>query len=127
MPPMPEGVAEGILKGTLPLPAPELTKARKAQIFGSGPILREALRAQELLGEHSGVSADVWSATSYKLLRGRSAACGAVEHAAPAPSPGGTSYVETVLAKVAGPVRCRVGLHEASCRIRLRPGYRAAM
>jgi pyruvate dehydrogenase E1 component len=41
----------------------------KAHIFGSGPILREALRAQEILAEQYGVSADVWSATSYKLLR----------------------------------------------------------
>src|SRR5205085_10448772 len=41
----------------------------KAHIFGSGPILLHALRAQELLAEHFGVSADVWSATSYKELR----------------------------------------------------------
>src|SRR4030095_2682455 len=39
-------------------------------LFGSGPILREALRAQEVLAEQFDVSADVWSATSYKLLRG---------------------------------------------------------
>src|SRR5439155_855825 len=38
-------------------------------LFGSGPIIREALRAQEILAEKFGVSADVWSATSYKLLR----------------------------------------------------------
>jgi pyruvate dehydrogenase E1 component len=37
--------------------------------LGSGPILRSALRAQQILAEHYGVSADVWSATSYKLLR----------------------------------------------------------
>jgi pyruvate dehydrogenase E1 component len=33
-------------------------------------LLREALRAQEILAEQFDVSADVWSATSYKLLRG---------------------------------------------------------
>ena len=38
------------------------------QLFGSAVILNEALRAQEILGEQFGVSADVWSATSYKAL-----------------------------------------------------------
>lgn len=69
MPPMPEGATEGILKGIYkfkPGPAGELPKAH---IFGSGPILREALRAQQILAEQYHVSADVWSATSYKLLR----------------------------------------------------------
>jgi pyruvate dehydrogenase E1 component len=40
----------------------------RAQIFGSGAILREALRAQEILEEKFGVAADVWSVTSYKAL-----------------------------------------------------------
>ena len=39
------------------------------QLFGSGPILNEALRAQEILAEKYGVSADVWSVTSYNELR----------------------------------------------------------
>jgi len=69
MPPMPDGVEEGILKGLYRFKAgPEKTKL-KAHILGSGPIIREALRAQQILAENYGVSADVWSATSYKLLR----------------------------------------------------------
>jgi pyruvate dehydrogenase E1 component len=40
----------------------------RAQLFGSGAILREALRAQEILEEKYGVAADVWSVTSYKSL-----------------------------------------------------------
>jgi len=39
------------------------------QLFGSGPILNEALRAQEMLAEKYKVAADVWSATSYNELR----------------------------------------------------------
>jgi pyruvate dehydrogenase E1 component len=70
MPEIPAGVEDGILKGLYKLnPAPK-GKRYKAHIFGSGPLLREALRAQEILGEQFDVSADVWSATSYKLLRG---------------------------------------------------------
>ena len=39
------------------------------QLFGSGPILNEALRAQQILAEKYGVQADVWSVTSYNELR----------------------------------------------------------
>ena len=69
MPAMPEGVADGILKGLYRFKAGSPKHALKAHILGSGPMIREALRAQEILGERFGVSADVWSATSYKLMR----------------------------------------------------------
>lgn len=70
MPPMPPGVEEGILRGLYKLKPASKGKKFKAHILGSGPLLREALRAQEILAEQFDVSADVWSATSYKLLRG---------------------------------------------------------
>jgi pyruvate dehydrogenase E1 component len=41
----------------------------KAHIFGSGPLINQALKAQEILGSQYDVSVDVWSTTSYKLLR----------------------------------------------------------
>jgi pyruvate dehydrogenase E1 component len=69
MPPMPEGAEEGILKGLYKFKQGPEEPSLKAQILGSGPILREALRAQEILAQKFGVSADVWSATSYKMLR----------------------------------------------------------
>src|SRR5262249_21906718 len=68
MPPMPEGVEEGILKGIYRYRAAQNGKAR-VQLFGSGPILNEALRAQAILAEKYGVPADVWSVTSYNELR----------------------------------------------------------
>jgi len=40
----------------------------RAQLFGSGAILNETLRAQEILEQKYGVAADVWSVTSYKAL-----------------------------------------------------------
>ena len=40
----------------------------RAQLFGSGAILNEALKAQKLLEEKYDVAADVWSITSYKEL-----------------------------------------------------------
>jgi pyruvate dehydrogenase E1 component len=69
MPPMPEGVEQGILEGLYRFQAGPEKKKHKAHIFGSGPIIRQALRAQQILAERYDVSADVWSATNYKLLR----------------------------------------------------------
>ena len=69
MPPMPEGCREGILKGMYRYRAAVDGKSKlRAQLFGSGSILREALKAQEILAEKYGVAADVWSVTSYKAL-----------------------------------------------------------
>jgi pyruvate dehydrogenase E1 component len=69
MPAMPAGAEEGILKGMYKFRASEMKQAKlRAQLFGSGAILREALKAQEILEEKYGVSADVWSVTSYKSL-----------------------------------------------------------
>ena len=52
--------------------APSVAGARKpprATILASGSIMQEALKAQTLLAERLGVAAEVWSATSYQLLR----------------------------------------------------------
>jgi len=69
MPPMPAGVREGILKGMYKYRASVNKRAKlKAQLFGSGAILNEALRAQEILEQKYSVAADVWSVTSYKEL-----------------------------------------------------------
>ena len=69
MPPMPEGAREGILKGMYRFrAAANPGSPLRAQLFGSGAILNEALKAQEILAEKYGVAADVWSVTSYKAL-----------------------------------------------------------
>ena len=60
---------EGILKGLYKFKPGPAGLPHKAQILGSGAILREALKAQDILAKNYGVSADVWSATNYKRLR----------------------------------------------------------
>jgi len=72
-PPLPSDplVREGILRGMYRLRRSPLTGARaerRAHLLGSGAILNEALKAQELLHERYDVAADVWSVTSYKEL-----------------------------------------------------------
>jgi pyruvate dehydrogenase E1 component len=69
MPAMPEGVKEGIVKGMYKLKSSELKNPKcRAQLFGSGTILNEVVKAQQILEDYK-VSADVWSVTSYKELR----------------------------------------------------------
>ncbi|MBV9223735.1 MAG: pyruvate dehydrogenase (acetyl-transferring), homodimeric type [Acidobacteriaceae bacterium] len=69
-PPMPDApnLTEGILRG-LYLYKPSETGAAQVTLFGSGPILNEALKAQKILAEQYGVGANVWSVTSYTELR----------------------------------------------------------
>jgi len=70
MPAMPKGCEGGILKGMYKFRAASNKKAKlKAQILGSGAIMNEALKAQQMLADDFGVAADVWSVTSYKELR----------------------------------------------------------
>jgi len=69
-PAMPAGVEDGILRGVYRV-RECLDRRRKAQahLLGSGPILREAIAAQELLAEKFDIASEVWSVTSYKRLR----------------------------------------------------------
>jgi len=63
------GVREGILKGLYRYRASEKKDAKlRAQLFGSGAIMYEVLKAQAILEKDYGVAADVWSVTSYKEL-----------------------------------------------------------
>ena len=71
MPAMPEGkdVKEGILKGIYKFRTSTKKDAKlRAQLFGSGTIMYEVLKAQQILEEKYGVAADLWSVTSYKQL-----------------------------------------------------------
>nr|MBA2570043.1 pyruvate dehydrogenase (acetyl-transferring), homodimeric type [Chloroflexota bacterium] len=70
MPARPDGVSDDdILRGLYRFRPALDGAAPMATILGSGSIMQQALRAQELLAERFGVAADVWSATSYQLLR----------------------------------------------------------
>jgi pyruvate dehydrogenase E1 component len=95
-PAMPPGAVDGILKGMYRLEgqksevrgqmsrdgepravSPRLSSSvrdskslrARPQLLGSGPILREVLRASQLLAERFDIASDVWSVTSYSELR----------------------------------------------------------
>jgi pyruvate dehydrogenase E1 component len=69
MPAMAGAPADGIIRGMYCYGRGQVTARpeRKAHLFGSGAIMTEVLRAQTLLHE-LGVTADVWSVTSYNEL-----------------------------------------------------------
>src|SRR5690606_4080204 len=64
-PSMPEGVEAGILRGMYCLQARSDADVR---LLAAGPMLKEALGAAQLLHEHLGLVAEVWSVTSYTEL-----------------------------------------------------------
>ena len=101
MAPMPEGVEQGILKGLYKFKAGPAGKKHKAHLFGSGSIIRCALQAQDILAERFDVSADVWSATSYKLLRADALRAKRWNMLHPT-EPAQKSYLETLLEKEQG-------------------------
>jgi pyruvate dehydrogenase E1 component len=76
MPEMPKGVEPGILKGLYKFRAAAHPSAPlRAQLFGSGAILPEVIKAQEILESKYNVAADVWSVTSYSELYREGHAC----------------------------------------------------
>ena len=77
--------------------------AATATLLGSGPMLRTALEAQDLLASEYGVRADVWSATSYKALREEALDCERWNRLHPHDEPR-VSFVTTALTASSGPI-----------------------
>jgi pyruvate dehydrogenase E1 component len=67
-PEMPKGSEADIIKGMYSFSNSKI-KGEKVQLMGSGVILREVIEAQKILESDYGVSADVWSVTSFNELR----------------------------------------------------------
>lgn len=68
-PAMPEGSREGILRGMYKFRGSQKKDAKlRANLFGSGAILLEVIKAAEMLEEKYNVACDIWSVTSYKEL-----------------------------------------------------------
>jgi pyruvate dehydrogenase E1 component len=76
MPPMPEGSRDGIIRGLYRFTSTKRPAAKaRAQLFGSGAILPEVIKAAETLESKYDVGADVWSVTSYSELYRDGHAC----------------------------------------------------
>ncbi len=103
MPAMPEGLdPEAVLRGIYRYKTAEKGKA-VVQLFGSGPILNEAVRAQAILAEKYDVAADVWSVTSYNELRREALDVERWNRLHPA-EPERTPYIVEALKEAEGPI-----------------------
>lgn len=101
-PEMVKGQDEGIIKGMYLLKDGGKNKI-KAQLIGSGTILREVETAADMLKKDFKVSCDVWSATSLTELK-REAQSVARQNRLNADKKPKASYIEHCLDKQAGPV-----------------------
>jgi pyruvate dehydrogenase E1 component len=68
-PDMPVGCEEGIIKGMYLLQEAEKPSKKHVQLLGSGTILREVIKAAEILKNDFKVTSDIWSVTSFNELR----------------------------------------------------------
>jgi pyruvate dehydrogenase E1 component len=105
MPAMPgEHVRDGIIRGLYPFKTvkPDGAK-REVQILGSGVILNEALRGQQILAEKYGIASTVYSATSYQMLRRDALDCERHNRLHPTGEKR-LPFVSQVLGKTPGPI-----------------------
>ena len=107
-PGLPKGAEEGIRKGLYRLSKAPARKGKgkeerpRAQVLGSGAILREVMAAAELLAEDFGVAADVWSVPSFTEVRRDAMAVERRNRRRPGAAPE-RSWVEECFAGTEGP------------------------
>ena len=97
MPPKPEGVDEGILRGMYLLRGAPKGDGPVVRLIGSGPIMVQVLDAVEKL-ETFGVRCEIYSATSYGELRREGLACDRHNRLHPTESPQ-QPWIETLLSE----------------------------
>jgi pyruvate dehydrogenase E1 component len=100
-PDMPEGVEEGIIKGMYRVQESKHDHEHRVELLGSGAILREVIAASAELEATWGVSADVWSVTSFTELYREARRCDRTNRLNPNHKPE-VSYLETCMAQMQG-------------------------
>ncbi|HFF3104755.1 TPA: pyruvate dehydrogenase (acetyl-transferring), homodimeric type, partial [Legionella pneumophila] len=102
-PDMPEGVEEGIIKGMYLLKENKKKSKNHVQLMGCGTILREVIKAAEMLEEDFSITSDIWSVTSFNELRKEGLAVERYNNMHPKNKPQ-QSYVTSQLKERPGPV-----------------------
>jgi pyruvate dehydrogenase E1 component len=102
-PAMPEGAADGIIKGMYRFQEAKIEGKHRVQLLGSGSILREVIAAAELLESEFDIAADIWAVTSFNELTREGQAVDRWNMLHPE-QPARESYVNQCLKDQAGPV-----------------------
>ena len=97
-----EVMNNGIVRGMYKFSSVDGKGKSRVQLFGSGPILNEALRAQKILADEYGIGSDVWSITSYSELCRDAMVCNRWNQLHPDQTPR-KSFLEESLDGVTGP------------------------
>ena len=116
MPPMPDGVSDGIIHGLYQYRPAAEQQAHRSQILASGTAMLAALQAQRMLSDEHDVAADVWSATSYKQLRDEALSAEWWNRLHPTNPTPRRPYVAEVLADANGPIVASHGLRQGGAR-----------
>ena len=104
MPEMPAGCEDGIINGLYKFRQAKVKGAEnEVELFGSGAIMMQVLRAQEILAEQYKIASNVWSATSYTQLARNAQETARLNMLHPDKKPQ-TSYLEQTLKGIKGPV-----------------------
>ncbi len=101
-PEMPKGSEADIINGMYQFSTSK-AKGEKVQLMGSGVILREVIEAQKILEKDFGISADVWSVTSFNELRKNALEADRWNRMNP-DKPQKESHVQKLLKKAEGPI-----------------------
>ena len=103
MPAMPKtaDVETGILKGMYCYSEPSIKSKLSANLFGSGAILNEVIKAKGILEQDFDIATSVYSITSYQQLYRDGMACERWNHLHPSADQK-TSYVSQCLEKTSG-------------------------
>jgi pyruvate dehydrogenase E1 component len=104
-PKKPADIDDGIIRGIYRFAeAPDLgPKAQRARLVGSGAILQQVIAARDLLAEHAGIAAEVYSAPSFPLLRRDALEAERFNRLNPSATPR-VPYVSTILGADGGPI-----------------------
>ncbi len=104
-PEMPKGklIEEGILKGMYLIKDTNRYKKTKIQLLGSGAILREMMKASEILQNEYQIDSSIWSVTSFSELRREAMEKERYNLLNPDKKPQ-KSYIEECLSSMEGPI-----------------------
>lgn len=102
-PDMPMGAEDGIIKGLYRFHETKKPGKKHVNLMGSGTILVQAMKAAEMLKDEFGVTADIWSATSFNELARDGQDAERHNRLDPLAEPK-VPYVTEALAKAKGPV-----------------------
>lgn len=102
-PGMPKGAEEGIVKGLYRFSKTAKPGKKHVNLMGSGTIFLQAVKAAELLKEDFGITADLWSATSFNELAREAQDVARQNRMNPDKKPA-ESYVSRTLGSAKGPV-----------------------